>query len=359
MLTADFNYELPEELIAQTPPDVRGTSRMMVLDRAASTLAHRHIADITDYLRSGDLLILNNTRVFPARILGAWEDTAGAAELLLLRNVEPDHPIPEGGFESVWRCMCGSGRKARAGHTIRCAEGNVAATVLDKQEDGHSEVRFHAREPLMELLNRYGLTPVPPYIRRDGNDPALARLDRERYQTIYAREVGAVAAPTAGLHFTEAIFSALEAKGIRRAFVTLHVGPGTFKPVKAEHVEEHHMDAEVYDLPEATAQLIRETRRTGGRIIAVGSTSVRTLETIAARHHGEIVAEHGSSTAFIYPPYRFRAVDAMLTNFHLPQSTLIMMVSALAGRERILEAYREAVRQRYRFFSYGDCMLIL
>ncbi len=359
MFTADFDYILPEERIAQVPPEVRGTSRMMVLDRAKEGLEHRMVTDITEYLRAGDLLVLNNTRVFPARILGEWEDTAGAAELLLLNNEEPESQSPEGAFSSVWRCMCGSGRKSRIGHTILCAEKHLRATLLDKDEEGNSRVRFVSAEPLMDLLQRYGLTPVPPYIRRKANDPEMARLDKERYQTIYAKEVGAVAAPTAGLHFTEEIFSALEAKGVRRAFVTLHVGPGTFKPVKVERVEEHRMDAEFYDVPEATAQLIRETRAQGGRVIAVGSTSVRTLETVAALHDGEVVATHGSSTAFIYPPYRFKAIDAMLTNFHLPQSTLIMMVSALAGRERILAAYREAVEKEYRFFSYGDCMLIL
>ena len=359
MLTADFNYNLPEELIAQTPPEVRGTSRMMVLDRSKPAgVEHKHIGDIVDYLRPGDLLILNDTRVFPARILGEWEDTHGAAELLLLDCRQPETNA-EGTYTSEWRCMCGSGRKARTGHTILCAQGQLRCDVLNKDEEGNSLIRFSSAEPLMVLLNQHGLTPVPPYIRRDHNDPALARLDRERYQTIYARAVGAVAAPTAGLHFTEEIFKALEAKGVRRAFVTLHVGPGTFKPVKAERVEEHHMDAEHYEVTEATAQAIRETKAAGGRIIAVGSTSVRTLETVASAHNGEVVAEVGSSTAFIYPPYTFKAIDCMLTNFHLPQSTLIMMVSALAGRDRILAAYTEAVQQRYRFFSYGDCMLIL
>ena len=353
MLTADFDYMLPEELIAQVPPEVRGSSRMMVLDRAKPGVAHRHIADIVEYLRPGDLLVLNNTRVFPARVLGAWEDTGGAAELLLL-NCLVQEGCAAGVYASEWRCMCGSGRRARAGHTILCAEGALRAEVLDKDEEGNSRVRFVAREPLMALLERFGLTPVPPYIHRDKDHPELARLDRERYQTIYAKEVGAVAAPTAGLHFTDAIFAALEDKGVRRAFVTLHVGPGTFKPVKAERVEDHRMDAEIYVVPEETARLIAETRAAGGRIVAVGSTSVRTLETVAAQHNGQVVATHGASTAFISPPYTFRAVDAMLTNFHLPQSTLIMMVSALAGRERILEAYQEAVRQRYRFFSYGD-----
>ncbi|MBO7181224.1 MAG: tRNA preQ1(34) S-adenosylmethionine ribosyltransferase-isomerase QueA [Kiritimatiellae bacterium] len=358
MLTADFDYYLPEELIAQRPPEVRGTSRMMVLNRKQNTLEHKSIGDILDYLRPGDLMILNNTRVFPARILGAWEDTGGAAELLLLDCREREAAI-EGGFTSQWRCMCGSGRKSRVGHTILCAQGNLRAEVLDKDEEGHSLVRFHSAKPLMALLDAHGLTPVPPYIRRDANDPEMARLDKERYQTVYAKEVGAVAAPTAGLHFTDELLTKLEAKGIKRAFVTLHVGPGTFKPVKADRVEEHRMDAEFYDIPEATAQAIRETRAAGGRIVAVGSTSVRTLETVAALNNGEIVATHGSSTAFIYPPYQFKAIDVMLTNFHLPQSTLIMMISALAGRERVLAAYEEAVKERYRFFSYGDCMLIL
>ncbi|MEG1553190.1 MAG: tRNA preQ1(34) S-adenosylmethionine ribosyltransferase-isomerase QueA [Kiritimatiellia bacterium] len=359
MLTSDFNYVLPEELIAQVPPEIRGTSRMMVLDRAQPTaVEHRHIADIVDYLRPGDLLVLNNTRVFPARILGTWEDTLGAAELLLLDNLEPESHTTSA-YTSRWRCLCGSGRKARVGHTIVLGEGALHGTLLNKSEEGISDVSFTSNEPLMAVLDRFGLTPVPPYIHRDKNDPALARLDKERYQTIYAKEVGAVAAPTAGLHFTEEIFARLEAKGVHRVFVTLHVGPGTFKPVKVSHIEEHHMDAEFYDLSEETAARINETRAKGGRIIAVGSTSVRTLETVAALNNGKIVPTHGKSTIFIYPPYSFAVVDAMLTNFHLPQSTLIMMVSALVNRDRILAAYQEAVEQRYRFFSYGDCMLIL
>ena len=358
MLTADFDYPLPAELIAQTPPAVRGTSRMMVLDRAKDTIEHRAIADIGNYLRPGDLLVLNDTRVFPARVLGAWEDTAGAAELLLTDPIEPER-IEAGMHVSRWMCLCRSGRRARAGHAIRLAQGHLRAEVLATGEEGRADCRLVAAAPLMDVLAAHGLTPVPPYIHRDPNDADAARLDRERYQTIYAREIGAVAAPTAGLHFTEAIFAALEAKGVRRAFVTLHVGPGTFRPVKAERVEEHRMDAERFHVPTATAEAIAQTRAAGGRVIAVGSTSVRTLETVAQANGGRIVPCSGSSAIFIHPPYRFLAVDAMLTNFHLPQSTLIMMVAALAGRERILAAYREAVRLRYRFFSYGDCMLIL
>ena len=359
MLTADFDYALPPELIAQTPPETRGTSRMMVLDRAAGTLAHRHIGDIGDYLRPGDLLVLNDTRVFPARFLGVWQDTGGGAEILLTDALGTETREDGGDYVSEWQALCGSGRKARQGHTVVAAHGHLLADILDAAPEGRTRLRLRSDAPLMDVLETYGLTPVPPYIRRDRDDPAMARLDRERYQTVYAREVGAVAAPTAGLHFTQALLDALEARGIRRAFVTLHVGPGTFRPVKAERVEDHRMDAERYRVPEATARLIAETRAAGGRVVAVGSTSVRTLETVAAEHDGEIVPCAGSSTAFIHPPYRFRAVDAMLTNFHLPQSTLIMMVAALAGRERVLEAYHEAVRLRYRFFSYGDCMLIL
>ena len=358
MLTADFDYPLPPDLLAQAPPPGRGTARRLVLDRARPGLEHRAIGDIGDYLRPGDLLVLNDTRVFPARVLGAWEDTGGAAELLLTDPLEPERA--EGGAHvSRWRCLCRSGRRARAGHAIALAHGHLRAEVLATDGQGRADCRLSADAPLMDVLAEHGLTPVPPYIRRDPDDPAAARLDRERYQTVYAREVGAVAAPTAGLHFTEALLAALKAKGVRRATVTLHVGPGTFRPVKAERVEDHRMDAERFHVPAATAALVAKTRAEGGRVVAVGSTSVRTLETVAQANDGRIVPCSGSSDIFIHPPYRFRAVDAMLTNFHLPQSTLIMMVAALAGRERILEAYREAVRLRYRFFSYGDCMLIL
>lgn len=358
MLTADFNYFLPEELIAQYPPTVRGTSRMMVLDRKQDGIAHRGVDDLPDYLNPGDLLVLNNTRVFPARILGAWQDTGGWAEVLLLEELEHEEKTADGAYTSLWRCMCGSGRKQRIGKTLLLGEGHLEGCVLTKDAEGISDIRFHSLRPLMDVLAEQGLTPVPPYIRRHG-DPEETRLDKERYQTVYAQKTGAVAAPTAGLHFTEALFEELAEKGVQHAFVTLHVGPGTFKPVKARSVEAHRMDAEAYEVPEETAQAIADCRARGGRVIAVGSTSVRTLETVAAANNGKIVATRGRSAIFIYPPYTFRAVDAMLTNFHLPESTLIMMVSALAGRERILSAYAEAVKARYRFFSYGDCMLIV
>ncbi|MDD4102457.1 MAG: tRNA preQ1(34) S-adenosylmethionine ribosyltransferase-isomerase QueA [Kiritimatiellae bacterium] len=351
MLTREFDYELPPELIAQEPPPERGASRMLVLHRADGFLEHRAVTDLPEYLNDGDLLVLNDTRVFPARLLGQWADTGGALELLLVR------PLARSGAEH-WSCIYGSGRPVRAGQRALFAEGLLEAEVTERGAEGNCTVVFRSQAPLMEVLESHGLTPVPPYIRRQGEE-RQTRLDRERYQTVYARETGAVAAPTAGLHFTEELFNALEKKGVRRTTVTLHVGPGTFKPVKVDLVEEHVMDAERYKVLPETAAAIADCRKRGGRVVAVGSTSVRTLETVAAGNGGTVVAAEGDSSVFIYPPYRFLATDAMLTNFHLPQSTLIMMVSALAGRERIMAAYREAVRERYRFFSYGDCMLIV
>ena len=358
MLTSEFDYELPPELIAQEPPAERGTSRLMVLHRSDGRLEHRRVDNLPEYLTSGDLLILNDTRVFPARLQGAWADTQGAIELLLLEPLPLPLGAPDAKECACWRCISGSGRRVRAGQKAVFAEGRLEAEVVERRDEGVCVVLFRSEEPLMALLETHGLTPVPPYIRRDGG-ARQTRIDRERYQTIYARETGAVAAPTAGLHFNDALFAALEAKGVRRAYVTLHVGPGTFKPVKCEVLEEHRMDAERYSVPQATADAIAACRSRGGRVVAVGSTSVRTLETVAALHGGQVVAASGASSIFIYPPYRFSVADLMLTNFHLPQSTLIMMVAALAGRERILAAYREAVAERYRFFSYGDCMLIV
>ncbi|MEI7899910.1 MAG: tRNA preQ1(34) S-adenosylmethionine ribosyltransferase-isomerase QueA [bacterium] len=358
MLTREFAYALPPELIAQEPPAERGTSRMLVLHRAGGHLEHRRITDLPEYLTADDVLILNDTRVFPARLQGVWSDTRGALELLLLEQL----PLPAGvaGAKEVsyWKCLSGSGRRVRVGQKALFAEARLEAEVCERAGEGFCLVLFRSEEPLMVLLDMYGLTPVPPYIWRSG-DVRQTRMDRERYQTIYAREIGAVAAPTAGLHFSEALFAALDAKGVRRAYVTLHVGPGTFKPVTCDVVEEHCMEAERYTVPRETAVAIADCRTRGGRVLAVGSTSVRTLETVAAAHGGQVVADSGTSSVFIYPPYRFCATDLMLTNFHLPQSTLLMMVAALAGHERILSAYREAVAQRYRFFSYGDCMLIV
>jgi S-adenosylmethionine:tRNA ribosyltransferase-isomerase len=337
-------------LIAQEPPAERGTSRMMVLHRADGRLEHRTVAALPEYLRAGDLLVLNDTKVFPARIFGKWLDTGGTLELLLIERRAADG--------ERWMCITGSGRPIRAGQRAVFADGRLYAEPVGKNDNGTWDIRFTSDEPLMALLDSHGQTPVPPYIHRHG-DERQTRLDRERYQTVYAREPGAVAAPTAGLHFTEELFAELAAKGVRRTAVTLHVGPGTFKPVKTATVEAHRMDPERYAVSREAAAEIAACRARGGRVVAVGSTSVRTLESVAAAHGGQVVETSSSSTIYIYPPYRFLATDAMLTNFHLPQSTLIMMVSALAGRERILDAYREAVRERYRFFSYGDCMLIL
>jgi S-adenosylmethionine:tRNA ribosyltransferase-isomerase len=361
MLTSDFYYDLPQELIAQEPLPMRGMSRMMVLHRETRAIEHRLVRDLPEYLTAKDLLVLNDTKVFPARLQGVWADTGGAVELLLTDPL----PLPVGADEkyatletTCWSCISGSGRGVRAGLVAHFAEGQIKAEILERTGEGVCTVLFHVQRPLMELLHQFGQTPVPPYIRRKG-DPAKERADRERYQTIYAREVGAVAAPTAGLHFNDAIFEALEAKGIKRATVTLHVGPGTFKPVKCDTVESHKMDPERYSVSKDTAEAVQHCKEKGGRVVAVGSTTVRTLETVASANNGSVVATEGASSIFIYPPYSFKVVDAMLTNFHLPQSTLIMMVSALAGRELIFKAYQEAIRQQYRFFSYGDCMLIL
>ena len=351
MKTADFDYALPPELIAQVPPAERGTSRMMVLHRDTGAIEHRHVGDIVDYLDPADLMVFNDTRVFAARAFGHWEDTPGRVEVLF---VEPSGLRP-----GAWTALCRSSRPMKPGRAMVLADGEIRATVLDKSaRDGHVDLALEYDGDFFEILDRTGVPPVPPYIRRGPGDPRVG-LDRERYQTVYARETGAVAAPTAGLHFSEGLLARIDAKGVARAFVTLHVGPGTFRPVKAETVEEHVMDSERYEIPERTAEAVAACRARGGRVVAVGSTSVRTLETSARAHGGAVVAEKSRSSIFIHPPYEFLAVDAMLTNFHLPQSTLLMMVSALAGRERVLAAYAEAIRERYRFYSYGDCMLIV
>jgi S-adenosylmethionine:tRNA ribosyltransferase-isomerase len=354
MLTADFDYDLPPELIAQHPPADRAAARMLVLDRRDGSVAHRGFADLPGFLHAGDLVILNDTRVFPARLLGQWADTGGKVELLLIEDTEPaaDEPGSDGRFTQQWECLCGSGRRPRSGLQAHFGGGAIRAEVEESiGAEGTIRVRLRGRAPLWELLEQYGQTPLPPYIARKEEQASGERTeDRTRYQTVYARETGAVAAPTAGLHFTPAILD-----GLRRQDVAI----GTFRPVQAERVEEHVMHAERYHVPEATAAAIRDCRRRGGRILAIGSTSVRTIETMAAEHAGQAVAGTGRSRIFIHPPYAFRLTDLMLTNFHLPRSTLLMMVAALAGRERVLAAYREAIAARYRFFSYGDCMLIV
>ena len=360
MKAKQFWYPLPERLIAQHPAERRGTERMMVLHRDTGVIEHCHIADIVEYLTPNDLLVVNDTKVFPARLIGTWSDTPGEVELLMIAAA----PESETVRELVWNVMIGSGRKCREGQiAVFGPAGELKARLLEKLEGiGMWKVQFECERPLMDLLDEFGRTPVPPYVHREGTrEEELA--DRERYQTIYAKNVGSVAAPTAGLHFTEEIFAALEAKGVKRCSVTLHVGPGTFRPVKTEDIEDHHMDFEAFTVPPETAEAINACKARGGRVVCVGSTTVRTLETVACRERAEndplVAPGSGASNIFIYPPYNFKVCDAMLTNFHLPQSTLLMMVSALAGRERILCAYAFAVRKDYQFFSYGDCMLIV
>ena len=369
MKTKQFWYPLPERLIAQHPAETRGTERMMVLHRDTGLVEHRHIADIVDYITPNDLLVVNDTKVFPARLLGEWPDTHGAVEMLMVNAAPMDadgaRPSMDAPADTLrWNVIVGSGRKCREGQEAVFGPNRELRARLLRPLPGIGmwQVEFACTRPLMDLLDEFGRTPVPPYVKREGTAEE-ERADRERYQTIYARAVGSVAAPTAGLHFTPEIFAALDAKGVQRVAVTLHVGPGTFRPVKADNVEDHQMDFEAFSVPPATAAAINACKARGGRVFCVGSTTVRTLETVASRERAadeDLVAPgSGASNIFIYPPYRFRVCDCMLTNFHLPQSTLLMMVSALAGRERVLCAYALAVRANYMFFSYGDCMLIV
>ena len=346
MKTSDFDYELPPELIAQEPACERDRSRMLVLHRREERLEHRRFSDIPEYLGAGDLLVVNDTRVIPARVYGRKAASGGKVEILLLEETAP----------GTWDILLHASRRPKVGDTILFGDGLASAILLADGEKGRASIRIESAKPWLDVVAEIGEPPLPPYIKR--SEARDQKSDRERYQTVYAKCPGAVAAPTAGLHFTEEIFQTLEKRGVNKATVTLHVGLGTFRPVDAENVEDHRMEAERYTVPEETAAAIRACKMRGGRVVAVGSTSVRTLETVAAEH-GEVVACSGRSSLFIRPPYEFKVVDAMLTNFHLPRSTLIMMVSALATRELILKAYAEAVRERYRFFSYGDCMLIL
>ena len=366
MKTRQFWYPLPARLIAQHPAKRRGTEKMMVLRRATGVIEHRHVADIVDFITANDLLVVNDTKVFPARLLGEWSDTRGAVELLMVNaapmDADDERPSMTAARDTLrWNAIIGSGRTCRAGQEAVFGPNRELTARLLKPLSGIGmwQVEFACARPLMDLLDEFGRTPVPPYVKREGTAEE-EREDRERYQTIYAREVGSVAAPTAGLHFTPEIFAALDAKGVKRVAVTLHVGPGTFRPVKADDIEDHRMDFEAFTVPPETAEAINACKARGGRVFCVGSTTVRTLETVAAATpDGRVVAGSGASDIFIYPPYRFRVCDCLLTNFHLPQSTLLMMVSALAGRERVLCAYALAARAGYMFFSYGDCMLIV
>lgn len=340
----DFDYDLPPELIAQHPATKRDASRMMVLDREKQRIEHRRVQDLPDLLEPGDRLVLNNTRVLHARVFG-HKKTGGKIELLLLRELE------EGG---LWEALLRASRGPKVGESFFLFDGKVEAHLLEKGEKGKVVIRVEAETPFSELIEKYGVPPLPPYIKRDKQE----QEDQTRYQTVFAKETGAVAAPTAGLHFTPELFQSLETREIHKTFLTLHVGIGTFRPVAADYIDEHIMEEERFHLSTASADEINQTKKTGGRIVAVGSTSVRTLESVG-REDGFVEGAEGTSGIFIYPPYRFKVVDAMLTNFHLPRSTLLMMVSALAGHDFIREAYREAVKEKYRFFSYGDCMLIL
>ena len=339
MKTSDFYYDLPEELIAQTPLQRRDGSRLMVLDRKTGQVQHRHFYDIVEYLRPGDCLVLNDSRVLPARLLG-HRPTGGAVEVLLLRDLG----------DGQWECLCKPGRKMQVGSEVIFGNGELTATVAQVQEDGNRIVRFHYDGIFLEVLERLGKMPLPPYIKAE-----LA--DQERYQTVYSREIGSAAAPTAGLHWTKELLEQVRQMGVNTAFVTLHVGLGTFRPVKAEQITDHHMHAELCMISRETADLLNETRARGGRIICVGTTSCRTLESLV-NADGSFEPKSRWTEIFIYPGYTFKAMDGLITNFHLPESTLVMLVSAFAGREHVLSAYEEAVREKYRFFSFGDAMFI-
>lgn len=340
MKTSDFYYDLPEELIAQTPLEMRDTSRLMVLDRKTGEVTHKHFFDIIDYLQPGDCLVMNDSRVLPARLLG-HRPTGGAVEVLLLRDLG----------NKCWECLCKPGRKMQVGNEVIFGNGELTATVKAVQEDGNRVVEFRYEGIFLEVLERLGKMPLPPYIKAE-------LQDQERYQTVYSREVGSAAAPTAGLHFTKELLEKIRAKGIQTAFVTLHVGLGTFRPVKAENILEHHMHSELCMMSAETAAVLNETKAKGGRIICVGTTSCRTLESLV-NEDGSFEAKSKWTEIFIYPGYQFKAMQGLITNFHLPESTLVMLVSAFAGRENVLDAYRTAVEARYRFFSFGDAMCIL
>ena len=339
MQTKDFWYDLPEELIAQTPLQQRDSSRLLVLDKESGRVEHRHFCDIIEYLKPGDCLVMNDSRVLPARLLGN-RPTGGAAELLLLKDLG----------DKKWECLAKPGRKLQVGQQILFGNGDLTATVCEVTEEGNRIVSFEYEGIFLEVLERLGKMPLPPYIKAELSD-------QERYQTVYSREVGSAAAPTAGLHFTEDLLKRIREKGIHTAFVTLHVGLGTFRPVKVDDISAHHMHSELCMVNEETAEILNKTKENGGRIVCVGTTSCRTLESLV-NDDGTFTAGSKWTDIFIFPGYRFKAMDALITNFHLPESTLVMLVSAFAGRERVLGAYKEAVAQQYRFFSFGDAMFI-
>lgn len=339
MKKSDFYFDLPEELIAQTPLEKRDNSRLLRLDKTTGAIEHCHFYDLPDFLRPGDCLVLNNSRVLPARLIG-YRPTGGSIELVLLRDLGNNR----------WECLSRPGRKTKSGQEILFGNGELKAVVEETVSGGNRIVRFEYEGIFLEVLEKLGKMPLPPYIKEELNDP-------ERYQTVYSKELGSAAAPTAGLHFTEELLDKIRAMGVRVVFVTLHVGLGTFRPVKEDEIEDHEMHSEFCIIPQETADAVNETKKNGGRIISVGTTSCRTLESFA-KEDGTLEACSGWTDIFIYPGYRFKCIDALITNFHLPESTLIMLVSALAGRENVLHAYEVAVQERYRFFSFGDACFI-
>lgn len=336
----DFNYDLPEELIAQDPLEDRSSSRLMVLHKDTGRIEHKIFRDIIDYLNPGDCLVINDTKVIPARLMGIKEDTGAAIEVLLLKRNADD----------VWECLVKPGKKARTGARIVFGEGLLVGEIVDVIEDGNRMIKFHYEGIFEEILDKLGQMPLPPYITHK-------LQDKNRYQTVYAKNEGSAAAPTAGLHFTKELLEKIKEKGVNVVSITLHVGLGTFRPVKVDKIEEHHMHTETFNISKEAADTINRTRAAGGRVIAVGTTSCRTLESAAA-DDGTIPARSRDTDIFIYPGYKFKAIDCLITNFHLPESTLIMLVSALAGRDNIMNAYETAVKERYRFFSFGDAMFI-
>ncbi|MBQ3511741.1 MAG: tRNA preQ1(34) S-adenosylmethionine ribosyltransferase-isomerase QueA [Bacilli bacterium] len=340
MKVEDFNYNLPEELIAQTPLEKRDSSRLLVLDKQTGEIEHKHFTDIINYLNEGDTLVLNDTKVLPARLIGVKEETNAVIEILLLKNTEGDN----------WECLVKPARRIKVGTIVTFGDGKLKAECISEGEDGIRHFKLLYKGILLEILEELGTMPLPPYIHEKLED-------QSRYQTVYAKEVGSAAAPTAGLHFTKELLKDIENKGVNIAYVTLHVGLGTFRPVSVDTIEEHEMHSEYYSMTKEVAELLNKTKENGKRIIAVGTTSTRTLETIASKYDGFKECS-GWTNIFIYPGYKFKAIDSLSTNFHLPKSTLVMLVSALAGRENILNAYNEAVKEKYRFFSFGDAMFI-
>ncbi len=340
MKTSDFFYELPQNLIAQTPVEPRDSSRLMILDKNNGNVEHKIFRDLIDYLKDGDCLILNDTRVIPARIFGVKEETGAVVEFLLLKQTEND----------AWECLCKPGKRAKIGTSFVFGENVAKCEVIDITEEGNRIIRFSCDENIYTALEKIGQMPLPPYITEKLEN-------QERYQTVYSANLGSAAAPTAGLHFTKEMLEKIKEKGIKIGYVTLHVGLGTFRPVKVDDVNNHKMHSEHYIMPQETADLINKTKEQGGRVISVGTTSTRTLESVATKH-GKICADEGDTSIFIYPGYEFKCIDALITNFHLPESTLIMLISAFAGYDNVMNAYNTAVKEEYRFFSFGDAMFI-